>query len=75
MSYMEKMIKEKCIGSKCTIWSKCSQEKEYQENYARQRHKPIPEWVCKYPYPGANPDPDDILVMNNWDRKKIKKQL
>ena len=72
---MTKIQTAECIGSKCTNWSKCSQEKEYQENYARQRHKPIPEWVCKYPYPGANPDPDDILVINNWDKKKFDRTL
>lgn len=72
---MTKIQTAECIGNKCSSWNKCSQEKEYLEGYARKTHKPIPEWVCKFPFPGANPDPDDLLTMQNWDKKKFDRTL
>lgn len=64
-----------CIGSKCADWYKCKEVKEAQEAYFKKQKKEPPEWVCKWPYPGANPDQDDMLTIHNWEIKKIKKNL
>ena len=64
-----------CIGSKCADWYKCKEEKDRIENYYHQRHKEPPEWRCKFPYPGANPNEDDMLLIRAWELKKISKIL
>ena len=65
------MITAECVKERCVLWSgKCSEIKKNQEKLLSQKHQPIPEWVCQWPYPGANVDEEDEYAIRNSRYKK-----
>lgn len=65
------MITTECVQERCQLWARrCSVQKHDQELIYKKKKKPAPEWVCKWPYPGANVDMEDEYAIKASRYKK-----